>query len=39
VRTVGIAATILVALAIVATLVLFVYSLPDLARYRRLRRM
>jgi hypothetical protein len=39
VRTLGIATTILVALGVLAALVLVVISIPDLARYRRLRRM
>jgi hypothetical protein len=39
VRTLGIATTILLALGVLATLVLIIVSLPDLARYRRLRRM
>lgn len=38
-RAVGIVTTILVALGIVAALGLVVISLPDLARYFRLRRM
>ena len=38
-RAVGIVATILVALGFVAALGLVVISLPDLARYLRLRRM
>ncbi len=38
-RNVGIATTIVVALAILAFLVVVAVSLPDLARYRRLRRM
>ncbi len=38
-RTVGIVTTILVALGIVAALGLVLISLPDLARYFRLRRM
>jgi hypothetical protein len=39
VRAVGIATTILVALGIIAALGLVVISIPDLARYFRLRRM
>jgi hypothetical protein len=39
VRTVGIVTTILVALGIVAALGLVLISIPDLARYFRLRRM
>jgi hypothetical protein len=39
VRTLGIATTILVALGVVVFLSLVVISLPDLARYLRLRRM
>jgi hypothetical protein len=38
-RTLGIATTIILALGVLATLVLLIVSLPDLARYRRLRRM
>lgn len=38
-RTVGIVATVLVAMGIVAALGLVVISIPDLARYLRLRRM
>ena len=38
-RAVGIVATILVAMGIVAALGLVVISIPDLARYFRLRRM
>lgn len=38
-RTIGIATTILLALGILAILGLIVVSIPDLARYRRLRRM
>ena len=38
-RTLGIATTLLVALLVLASLVVFLLSLPDLARYRRLRRM
>lgn len=38
-RTVGIATTLVVALLIVAFLAILLMSLPDLARYRRLRRM
>jgi hypothetical protein len=39
VRTLGIATTLVVALLILAFLVVLLMSLPDLARYRRLRRM
>jgi hypothetical protein len=39
VRTLGIVTTILVGIGIVAALGLVVISIPDLARYRRLRRM
>jgi uncharacterized protein YjeT (DUF2065 family) len=39
VRTVGLVTTILVALGLVAVLGLVVISIPDLARYLRLRRM
>jgi hypothetical protein len=39
VRLVGIATTLLVAILIVGFLGLLLVSLPDLARYRRLRRM
>jgi hypothetical protein len=39
VRAVGIVTTILVALGIVAALGLVLISIPDLARYFRLRRM
>jgi hypothetical protein len=39
VRAVGIVTTILVALGLVAALGLVVISIPDLARYFRLRRM
>jgi hypothetical protein len=39
VRTVGIATTLVVALLILAFLAILLFSLPDLARYRRLRRM
>jgi hypothetical protein len=39
VRTLGIVTTILVALGVVAALGLVVISIPDLARYFRLRRM
>jgi hypothetical protein len=38
-RTVGIATTLVVALLILAFLGILLMSLPDLARYRRLRRM
>lgn len=38
-RTVGIATTVVVALAFLALLVVLIVSLPDLARYLRLRRM
>lgn len=38
-RTLGIATTLVVALLILAFLVIVLMSLPDLARYRRLRRM
>jgi hypothetical protein len=38
-RTVGLVTTILVALGVVAFLGLVLISLPDLARYLRLRRM
>lgn len=38
-RTVGIVATILVGMGIVAALGLVLISIPDLARYFRLRRM
>lgn len=38
-RAVGIVTTILVALGVVAALGLVVISIPDLARYFRLRRM
>lgn len=38
-RTLGIATTVVLALALVAFLVVMLVSLPDLARYRRLRRM
>ena len=38
-RAVGFVATTVVVLAIIAALGVFVLSLPDLARYRRLRRM
>ena len=38
-RTVGIATTLVVALLVVGFLALLLVSLPDLARYRRLRRM
>jgi hypothetical protein len=39
VRAVGIATTILVALGVVGVLGLVLISIPDLARYLRLRRM
>jgi len=39
VRTVGLVTTILVAVGVVAALGLVVISIPDLARYFRLRRM
>jgi hypothetical protein len=39
VRAVGIVTTVLVALGVVAALGLVVISIPDLARYFRLRRM
>lgn len=38
-RAVGIVATVLVALGIITALGLVVISIPDLARYFRLRRM
>jgi hypothetical protein len=38
-RTLGIATTLVAALVILALLVIVLMSLPDLARYRRLRRM
>lgn len=38
-RTIGIAATILLGVGLVAVLGLIVVSIPDLARYLRLRRM
>ena len=38
-RTLGIATSIVLALAVLATLVVVIVSLPDLARYLRLRRM
>lgn len=38
-RTVGIVATVLFALALLAFLALAVRSIPDLARYLRLRKM
>jgi hypothetical protein len=38
-RTIGIATTIIVALGILAALGLVLISIPDLARYFRLRRM
>jgi hypothetical protein len=39
VRTLGIATSVVVALGILAFLVVILVSLPDLARYLRLRRM
>jgi len=39
VRLVGIATTLLVALIVLGFLAILLMSLPDLARYRRLRRM
>jgi len=39
VATVGWAAVVLTGLVLAATLVLVVLSLPDIARYKRLRRM
>jgi hypothetical protein len=39
VETVGIVATVVAGLVVLTALVLGVRSLPDLARYRRLRRM
>jgi len=39
VRTLGIATTVVVGLAILSFLVVLVVSLPDVARYLRLRRM
>jgi len=39
VRTLGIATTFVVGLAIVSFLIVLLVSLPDLARYLRLRRM
>lgn len=38
-RSIGIATTVVLALALVAFLAVILVSLPDLARYRRLRRM
>jgi hypothetical protein len=38
-RSLGIATTVVLALVLVALLAITVMSLPDLARYRRLRRM
>ena len=38
-RLVGIATTLLVALIVLGFLAILLMSLPDLARYRRLRRM
>jgi hypothetical protein len=38
-RTVGIAASVLFLLFVLLFLALFLRSIPDLARYRRLRRM
>lgn len=38
-RTLGIATTFVVGLAIVSFLIVLLVSLPDLARYLRLRRM
>jgi hypothetical protein len=38
-RSLGIATTVVLALALVAFLAVMLVSLPDLARYRRLRRM
>jgi hypothetical protein len=38
-RSLGIAASVVIALLVLATIVVFLMSLPDLARYRRLRRM
>lgn len=38
-RTLGIATTVVIALALLAFLLVIVASLPDLARYLRLRRM
>lgn len=38
-RTLGIATTVVVALGFLAFLVVLLVSLPDLARYLRLRRM
>ncbi|MGH9280312.1 MAG: DUF6893 family small protein [Acidimicrobiales bacterium] len=38
-RIVGILATVVVILLVLGALVMFVRSLPDLARYRRLRKM
>ena len=37
--TIGLAATIVIALAVAGVLVLVLISLPDIARYKRLRRM
>ena len=37
--TIGLAATILTALVLAGVLVLVLISLPDIARYKRLRRM
>jgi hypothetical protein len=39
VRLIGILATIAVLLLVVGALAVFIRSLPDLARYRRLRKM
>jgi uncharacterized protein DUF6893 len=39
VRSLGIAASVVIALLVLASIVVFLMSLPDLARYRRLRRM
>ncbi len=38
-RTLGIATTIVVALSVLAVLFIVIISIPDLARYLRLRRM
>jgi hypothetical protein len=38
-RTIGIAATAVVALAVLAFIGVLLFSLPDLARYLRLRKM
>jgi hypothetical protein len=38
-RTVGFVASVVVLLVVLGLLAVFVRSLPDLARYRRLRRM